>query len=52
VAEQAADPALRRRRHKRSWLRRHRHRIYLVMMVIGASLVAGGAAVLVSARPS
>ena len=39
-----------RRRHKRSWLRRNRKRVYLAMMVVGGGLMAGGLVTLVLGR--
>lgn len=40
-----------RRRHKRSWLRRNRKRIYLGMMVVGGGLMAGGVVTVLLQRP-
>lgn len=48
VSDEVAAPP--RRRHKRSWLRRNRNRVYLAMMVLGGGLVCGGLVVLLSER--
>jgi hypothetical protein len=48
VSEEIAAPL--RRRHKRSWLRRNRTKVYLAMMVLGGGLVCGGFVVLLTER--
>ena len=48
VSDELAAPP--RRRHKRSWLRRNRNKVYLAMMVLGGGLVCGGFVVLLTER--